>query len=233
MALHWKRDVHSFTELKYYVEIIQFAHPTTGTMTVPFQRRTQSSIAVSPHQDESAVPPHVPETSGHHSKSPLATPTGGVTKPTSKAHNSYIPPTRSFALGSGYLPGLYTAIAHNGDLRRRIQESPDDFEEFQMHLRRVQELLFGWLVMLYHLVVVVTWYTLVIAIARLTVGLFKRYTTIVKSRIPFVFVRSVNRAKSLRCNISANYLPVDFTHLQAYNSSQATPRLGRGSEFRS
>jgi hypothetical protein len=64
-------------------------------------------------------------------------------------------------------PGLYTAIVHNGPLRTRIQDHLDELEEFNAHVRRAQELLFGWLVTLYRLMLVVTWNALVCAFLTL------------------------------------------------------------------
>ena len=59
-------------------------------------------------------------------------------------------------------PGLYTMIAYNGPLRTRIQGHLDELEEFKAHVRRAQ-LLSGWLVTLYHIVLVVVWNALVCA----------------------------------------------------------------------
>jgi len=62
-----------------------------------------------------------------------------------------------------YPPGLYTVIAHNRPLRTRIQGHLDELEEFKAHVRRVQSLLSGWLVTLYHLMLIVVWNALVCA----------------------------------------------------------------------
>jgi hypothetical protein len=62
-----------------------------------------------------------------------------------------------------YPPGLYTVIAHNGPLRTRIEGHLGESEEFKVHVRRAQLLLPGWLVTLYHLILVVVWNALVCA----------------------------------------------------------------------
>ena len=62
-----------------------------------------------------------------------------------------------------YPTGLYTVIAHNGPLRTRIQGRLDELDEFKAHVRRTQLLFFGWLVTLYHLMLVVVWNALVCA----------------------------------------------------------------------
>ena len=62
-----------------------------------------------------------------------------------------------------YPPGLYTMIAHNSLLRTRIQGHLDELEEFKAHVRRARLLLSGWLVTLYHLMLLVVWNTLVCA----------------------------------------------------------------------
>ena len=88
----------------------------------------------------------------------------------------------AFPLESILPPGLYTAIAHNGPLRRRIQDHCDELEEFKAHVRHAQRLL-GWLATLYYLILVVVRYALVCAVVvmssrvvDLTVFL-KGYTT--------------------------------------------------------
>lgn len=62
-----------------------------------------------------------------------------------------------------YPPGLYTFIAHNGPLRARIQGHLDELEEYKAYVRRAQSVLSGWLVTLYHLMLVVVWNALVCA----------------------------------------------------------------------
>ncbi|KAI0300758.1 hypothetical protein BC826DRAFT_1183462 [Russula brevipes] len=52
-------------------------------------------------------------------------------------------------------PGLYTAIAHNVPLRRRIQDHLDELQEFKALVRHIQGLLSGWLVTLFHVIPVV------------------------------------------------------------------------------
>jgi hypothetical protein len=54
-------------------------------------------------------------------------------------------------------------IAHNSPLRTRIQGHLDELEEFKAHVRRARPLLSGWLVTLYHLILVVVWNALVCA----------------------------------------------------------------------
>jgi hypothetical protein len=55
-------------------------------------------------------------------------------------------------------------IAHNGPLRTRIEGHLDGLEEFKAHVQRAQFLLSGWLVTLYHLMLVVVWNALVYAV---------------------------------------------------------------------
>jgi hypothetical protein len=62
-----------------------------------------------------------------------------------------------------YPPGLYTFIAHNAPLRARIQGHLYESEEFKAHVRRARPLLSGWLVTLYHLMLIVVWNALVCA----------------------------------------------------------------------
>jgi len=88
----------------------------------------------------------------------------------------------TFPLESILPPGLYTAIAHNGPLRRRIQDHCDELEEFKAHVRRAQRLLLGWLVTLYHLILVVVRYALVCAVTVMSsevdlTAFLKGYTT--------------------------------------------------------
>jgi len=75
-----------------------------------------------------------------------------------------------FPLESILPPGLYTAIAHSGPLRRRIQDHCDELEEFKAHFRRAQRLLLGWLATLYHLILVVVRYALVCIIVVMSSG---------------------------------------------------------------
>ncbi|KAH9177400.1 hypothetical protein EDB89DRAFT_1936450 [Lactarius sanguifluus] len=51
----------------------------------------------------------------------------------------------SFLSRHSYPPGLYTAIAHDGPLRTRIQCFWSELDEFWWHLRHARHLLFGWL----------------------------------------------------------------------------------------
>ena len=74
------------------------------------------------------------------------------------------PRTSSFPLEGILPPGLSTAIAHNGPLRRRIQDHCEESEEFKAHVRRAQGLLLGWLATLYHLILAVVRYALVCAV---------------------------------------------------------------------
>jgi len=92
----------------------------------------------------------------------------GVTKTGDRSKSSFdtLPLERIFP------PGLYTAIAHNGPLRRRIEEHYDELEDFKAHVRCAQEILFGWMATLYHLMLVVVWYTLGYTINHLA-GLHK------------------------------------------------------------
>ena len=62
-----------------------------------------------------------------------------------------------------YPPGLYTAIAHDGPLRTRIQCFWSELDEFWWHFRHARDLLFRWLATLYHLVLLALWYTFVSA----------------------------------------------------------------------
>ncbi|KAI0303625.1 hypothetical protein B0F90DRAFT_1305407 [Multifurca ochricompacta] len=203
--------------------------------------RAKFSTVLSSQQHESAVPPRVLETPGGHSRSPLAAPTGGVAKSTSESHRNRMPSITLLFSVIGYLSGRYTAIAHDGNLRRRAEECLDEFEEFQRHLRRAQELLFGWLATFYHLVVVVALcgsaspssrrpvdFTapLKTTIIGPFVELYKWSTNVVKPRISSAFDRMTEKAISFRCNISADVLPVDLIYGQGHDSRH-------NSEFRS
>jgi hypothetical protein len=86
-----------------------------------------------------------------------------LTELTAEVENWYRPRSSSIPLSleSALPPGLYTAIAHNGPLRRRIQDNCDEIGEFKAHIRHAQGLFFGWLATFYHLMLVVAWYTLV------------------------------------------------------------------------
>ena len=81
-----------------------------------------------------------------------------------EAENGSKTPFTTFPLESILPPGLYTAIAHNGPLRRRIQDHSEELEEFRAHVRHAQRLVLGWLATLYHLIIVVVRHVLVCAV---------------------------------------------------------------------
>jgi hypothetical protein len=89
-----------------------------------------------------------------------------LTKLTAEVKNRYRSRLSSIpiSLESALPLGLYTAIAHNGPLRRRIQDNCDEIGEFKAHIWHAQGLFFGWLATLYHLMLVVAWYTLVCSV---------------------------------------------------------------------
>ena len=95
----------------------------------------------------------------------------GVTKTGDRSKSSF----DTLPLKSIFPPGLYTAIAHNGPLRRRIEEHYDELEDFKAHVRYAQEILFGWMATLYHLMLVVVWYTLVCACRHVVRVNFKTF----------------------------------------------------------
>jgi hypothetical protein len=129
------------------------------------------------------VSPYLAKASSERSKSARANPIGvgisllsidipssiiqtrGVTRPSAEVQNGYRSNSSFTPLPREgiYPPGLYTAIVHNGPLRTRIQDHLDEIEEFKAHTRCAQELIFGWLVTLYYLVLVVAWNALVCA----------------------------------------------------------------------
>jgi hypothetical protein len=88
-----------------------------------------------------------------------------VVNPPAEVENNYRSKSSFTPLpwGEIYPSGLYTVIAHNGLLRTRIQGHLDELEEFKALVRRTQLLLSGWLVTLYHLMLVVVWNALVCA----------------------------------------------------------------------
>jgi hypothetical protein len=88
-----------------------------------------------------------------------------VKKPLAEVESDYGSKTFSTPLpwDEIYPPGLYTVIAHNGPLRSRIQGHLDELEELEARVRRAQLLVSGWLVGLYHLMLVVVWNALVCA----------------------------------------------------------------------
>jgi|SRR6266850_2018237 len=128
-----------------------------------------------------STPPYdAAKTLGENNKSPHASPIDAgfslpdilshivrdLTELTAEVENRYRPRLSSipFSLESALPPGLYTAIAHNGPLRRRIQDNCDEIGEFKAHIRHAQGLFFGWLATFYHLMLVVAWYTLVCSV---------------------------------------------------------------------
>ncbi|KAI0255097.1 hypothetical protein BJV78DRAFT_1279696 [Lactifluus subvellereus] len=161
MYQYAKRDIHNFSELKYRTDFIQSLHPS-GAMAAPLRkvsvnhnlilRRARIAGVAYPQQPGAAVPSLVPESSDGRSKSPL-TSSSGATRVRSEGDSSYRSPFTP--LVSSYPPGLYTAVAHNGPLRRRIEDFWDELEEFRGHLRRAQQLLLGWLYTLYQLMLLV------------------------------------------------------------------------------
>ena len=88
----------------------------------------------------------------------------GEPKFPAEVENGSRTPFTTFPLESILPPGLYMAVAHNGPLRRRIQDHSDELEEFMAHVRHAQRLLPGWLATLYHLIMVVVRHVLVCAV---------------------------------------------------------------------
>jgi hypothetical protein len=60
-----------------------------------------------------------------------------------------------------YIPGFDIINMYDSHLWNRIQNSRNEFEELKEHLRCVKTLLFNWLVIIYHLVLFVAWYSIV------------------------------------------------------------------------
>ena len=88
----------------------------------------------------------------------------GEPKFPAEVENGSRTPFTTFPLESILPPGLYTAIAHNGPLRRRIQDHSGELEEFMAHVRHAQRLLLGRLVILYHPIMAVVRHVLVCAV---------------------------------------------------------------------
>jgi len=63
-----------------------------------------------------------------------------------------------------YLPGIYTAIAHNGPLRTRIQCFWSELDDFLWHFRHTRDLLFDWMTALCYLMLLAVQYTIVSAL---------------------------------------------------------------------
>jgi hypothetical protein len=137
-------------------------------------KRAQVPAVISPSYDAAKA-------SGEKNKSPLSSPTGvGFSLPlpdilsqivrdlTKLIEDWYRPRISSvpFFLESALPPGLYTAIAHNGPLRRRIQDNCDEIGEFKAHIRHARGFFLGWLATLYHLTLVAAWYTFVCSSSR-------------------------------------------------------------------
>ncbi|KAF8486173.1 hypothetical protein DFH94DRAFT_678900 [Russula ochroleuca] len=161
MYQHAKRDIHNFSEFKYRMNFHQSAHPTR-TMATPLRKVSENFyLTVKRAKIATVVSPYLAKASSERSKSARANPIGtrGVTRPSAEVQNGYRSNSSFTPLPREgiYPPGLYTAIVHNGPLRTRIQDHLDEIEEFKAHTRCAQELIFGWLVTLYYLVLVVAW----------------------------------------------------------------------------
>jgi hypothetical protein len=142
-----------------------------------------------------------------------------------------------------YPSGLYTAIVHNGPLRTRIQDHLDESEELKAHVRRAQELLSGWLVTLYHLMLVVAWNALVCALLTSFTGgftvpfkestirhladLYKRH---IRARISWIPCTAwIKQAMSLGYITSLSL--INLTSRQALGRGLVSPHLVHDSEI--
>jgi hypothetical protein len=162
--------------------ITRIAH-TTASMAIPLRKVSENyQLTIKRAQMVTIVTPYLPEALSESARvnrigvgfpllsaddpSCIIQARGGVTKPLAEVRNYHRSKSSFTPLPweGIYPPGLYTAIVHNGPLRTRIQDHLDELEEFKANVRQVrraQELLFGWLVTLYHLMLVVAWYALV------------------------------------------------------------------------
>jgi hypothetical protein len=180
--------------------ITRIAHPTR-TMATPLRKVSENFyLTVKRAKIATVVSPYLAKASSERSKSARANPIGtrGVTRPSAEVQNGYRSNSSFTPLPREgiYPPGLYTAIVHNGPLRTRIQDHLDEIEEFKAHTRCAQELIFGWLVTLYYLVLVVAWNALESTAHRL-VGLYKCH---VRARISLIPCTAwIKQAMSLGC----------------------------------
>jgi len=125
-------------------------------------RRVQviSGVYLQQHCDNAAAPFRVPELpSDRNTPSSHATPSSEAVTVPAEVQSDYYSPFLLFLSGRSYPPGLYTAIAHDGLLRTRIQCFWSEIDEFWWHFRHARYLLFGFLAALYYLVLLATWYT--------------------------------------------------------------------------
>lgn len=108
--------------------------------------------------------------------------------------------------GRRYPPGLYTAIAHNVPLRTQIQRFSPELDEFWWHFRQARNLLFGWLAILCHLVLLAVWYTFISPIRSFVEMYSKRGENSVTSET--FFTRRIKRVIFLRYIVMVWLLPI-------------------------
>ena len=150
----------------------------TPTHSQPL-KRARNIIPVHPrnnHEDSQA-----PGSPDHHttSGSPIAPPYGmrfvipsqcplirfpGLTRPHKEADNPlYRSPSDLFHLQYCNIPGIDALPTYDENLWQRTQMTSEELEEFKEHLRRINALIFSWLVTIYRLILFFTWYTTVCA----------------------------------------------------------------------
>lgn len=142
-------------------------------------KRARNIIPVHPrnnHEDSQAPgPPDSHTTSG----SPIAPPHGmrfvissqcplmrfpGLTRPHEEADNPrYRSPSDLFHSQCCNIPGIDALPTYDRNLWQRTQMTSEEFKEFKEHLRRINALIFSWLVTIYRLILFFTWYTTVCA----------------------------------------------------------------------
>ncbi|KAH9041733.1 hypothetical protein EDB85DRAFT_1377133 [Lactarius pseudohatsudake] len=171
MHQHMKRDVHNVSEHKYSWGPQSKVYPADA-MAAPLRKvsldyhqtlrrvrfRVTSDVPLRLHRDNPVIPSHIPETPSD--RNTLSSHTAPSSAVSAEVHDDYY---LSFLSRRSYPPGLYTAIAHDGPLRTRIQCFWSELDEFWWHLRHARHLLFGWLATLYHLILLVVGYTFVSA----------------------------------------------------------------------
>ncbi|KAH9003078.1 hypothetical protein EDB86DRAFT_122082 [Lactarius hatsudake] len=157
--------------------------------------RVTSDVPTRLHRDNPVISAHTPETPSD--RNTLSSHTAPSSAVSAEVHDDYY---LSFLSRRSYPPGLYTAIAHDGPLRTRIQCFWSELDEFRWHLRHARHLLFGWLATLYHLILLVVRYTF-ISSANPLVETYKQSTNSVSSVV--LLTRRMRRAMSLRYKLFA------------------------------
>lgn len=161
-GMHQHIDIHNFSEHKYSWGPQSKVYPA-DVMAAPLRKisldyhqtlrrvrfQATSDVPLRLHRDNPVILSHIPETPSD--RNTLSSHTAPSSAVSAEVHDDYL----SFLSRRSYPPGLYTAIAHDGPLRTRIQCFWSELDEFWWHLRRARHLLFGWLATLYHLILLV------------------------------------------------------------------------------